>query len=709
MDTKLKKLNRTLLQLILIPVCAALFIGSLHFGIGITVNLNRLHGRVSLGKGYLESGQMLYELEHDLDRVRLSVFGDYFYGLEEELSQQAAPEAKPEKRDPAEAKQLLWNYVKPSLKEAEQYAKSEGFQFYVKFLDWSFESKGYESEQTENKKIVASLTSNAEKTTLGGKLSKEWKTEGSTQFVGDATYQFREVFDRAEYIMSQYVGSEISLEPGDIEILVGYTDEQIAQREQAFDRTCEKLSRNITGLALCAFGTLLLFIILCFITGRKDETGRIRLGGIDCWPTELFLLFIPSLVILGGIDIVEAFDSLRSVFYYSGGGYAYKAVEGWSLEYVIMLGIAWLIATLGLSLILCVVRKIKAGQLLKTCLSFRILRWCARGVSDVYYGGSAMRKMVLVILGACLLCATVISMPLVAGVLIVLSARLIRQYEAVKRGIDEIRSGNTGYHIPIEGNPKGEMQQLGAKVNEISEGFDLAVRREMKNQRMKSELISNVSHDLKTPMTSIITYIDLLKKEGLQSENAPRYLEILDEKSQRLKKLCEDLFEAAKASSGDMPVELSRLEMTSLVKQMMGEYQDRFQEKGLQILFHSDEERLYVMADGKLLWRVMENIFGNLLKYAMEDTRVYLDVRQIKREGQDFIVLDVKNMSKYPLNIPADELVERFQRGDESRNTEGSGLGLAIARDLTTLQKGQFDLTVDGDLFKVTILFKEVK
>jgi len=159
-----------------------------------------------------------------------------------------------------------------------------------------------------------------------------------------------------------------------------------------------------------------------------------------------------------------------------------------------------------------------------------------------------------------------------------------------------------------------------------------------------------------------------------------------------------------------MPVHLTRLEMASLVNQGLGEYQDRFQEKGLQMIFHADQDKFYVMADGQLLWRVIENLFGNLLKYAMENTRVYLDLRQVADgDGKGYVALDVKNMSKYPLNIPAEELMERFKRGDESRSTEGSGLGLAIARDLTVLQKGQFDLKIDGDLFKATVMFEEVK
>ena len=273
----------------------------------------------------------------------------------------------------------------------------------------------------------------------------------------------------------------------------------------------------------------------------------------------------------------------------------------------------------------------------------------------------------------------------------------VKKYCAVKEGVNQIKRGNLDYKIPV--TEAGELDRLAMSVNEISDAMNIAVMDKLKNQRMKIDLISNVSHDLRTPLTSMVSYVDLLKTEGLDSENAPMYLEIIDEKTRRLRKLTEDLFEAAKASSGNIPVDINRIEMTSIVNQAMAEMEERLSENNLDVIFTNKAESIFVMADGQLLWRVIENLLTNVSKYALPASRVYIDIT----EENDMICLDVKNMSKDRLNISADELMERFKRGDESRNTEGSGLGLAIAKDLTNLMNGRFELTIDGDLFKVRV------
>jgi signal transduction histidine kinase len=230
----------------------------------------------------------------------------------------------------------------------------------------------------------------------------------------------------------------------------------------------------------------------------------------------------------------------------------------------------------------------------------------------------------------------------------------------------------------------------------------------MKNQRMKAELISNVSHDLKTPLTSMVTYIDLLKTEGLTSEGAPEYLDILDQKTNRLRQLTEDLFEAAKASSGAIPVKKEKVDMLSLINQGLGEMNQGILESGLEIIIKAELEKYYVCADGQLLWRVVENLLGNVLKYAQENTRVYINItEQGAHDKPSMVVLEIKNISRQALNIEADELMERFKRGDESRATEGSGLGLAIAKDLVKLQGGWLDIKIDGYLFKATVMLEK--
>lgn len=218
---------------------------------------------------------------------------------------------------------------------------------------------------------------------------------------------------------------------------------------------------------------------------------------------------------------------------------------------------------------------------------------------------------------------------------------------------------------------------------------------------MKTELITNVSHDIKTPLTSIINYIDLLKRENPQDPKIKGYLEVLENKAQRLKVLTEDVVEASKASTGNIALEMTNLNFTELLHQVIGEFEERFQERGLTLVPHLDQEETIICADGRRLWRVLENIFGNVSKYAMENTRVYADMTV----SGERVVFSLKNISAQPLNISAEELTERFIRGDVSRNTEGSGLGLSIAKDLTELQGGEFQLYLDGDLFKVTVGF----
>ena len=220
----------------------------------------------------------------------------------------------------------------------------------------------------------------------------------------------------------------------------------------------------------------------------------------------------------------------------------------------------------------------------------------------------------------------------------------------------------------------------------------------MKSERLKTELITNVSHDIKTPLTSIINYVDLLKKEELQDERIREYVEILDMKSQRLKKLTEDLVEASKVSSGNVKLTIEEINLKELINQSIGEFKDRFEEKGLQIESNMPEG-IKVKADNRYLYRVIENLFSNITKYALENSRVYIDITKEKNK----ISISMKNISKEKLNISSDELMQRFVRGDKARYTEGSGLGLSIAKSLTELQGGTFDIYIDGDLFKVVI------
>lgn len=238
-------------------------------------------------------------------------------------------------------------------------------------------------------------------------------------------------------------------------------------------------------------------------------------------------------------------------------------------------------------------------------------------------------------------------------------------------------------------------------LNNISNGMTTAVEQRLKSERFKTELITNVSHDIKTPLTSIVNYVDLLKKEPTASENAKEYLEVLDRQSARLKKLIEDLVEASKASTGNIAVNIEKTDIVELLNQSAGEYSERFAALGLEPIVKAPQGSVYILADGKLLWRVFDNLLGNICKYSIPNTRVYMDVIS----DASRVMVTLKNISKYPLNISTDELLERFVRGDSARTTDGSGLGLSIAKSLTELQNGSFTLSVDGDLFKVMVGF----
>lgn len=243
----------------------------------------------------------------------------------------------------------------------------------------------------------------------------------------------------------------------------------------------------------------------------------------------------------------------------------------------------------------------------------------------------------------------------------------------------------------------GEFARLAADINSITEGLNKAVDNEIKSERLKNELITNVSHDIRTPLTSIITYVDLLKNEKDQTR-AAEYIEIIEQKSQRLKVLTEDLFEATKAASGNIPVNFEKIDLVSLITQGLGEFDDKIQASALDFKI-SSHDKVFIYADGKLFWRAIENLLLNIFKYALAGSRVYINII----DSGPVVILTIKNISAYELNISADELMERFKRGDESRSSQGSGLGLSIAKSLIEIQKGCFNIEIDGDLFKAII------
>ena len=249
-----------------------------------------------------------------------------------------------------------------------------------------------------------------------------------------------------------------------------------------------------------------------------------------------------------------------------------------------------------------------------------------------------------------------------------------------------------------------KFKEHGENINKVSDGIALAVNERMKSEHFKTELITNVSHDIKTPLTSIINYVDLIKKEDIEDEKLQEYVDVLDRQSARLKKLIEDLMEASKASTGNLTVNLEECNVEVLLTQVIGEFEEKLQKNQLEVVVDKPEHPVKMMADGRHIWRVLDNLLNNACKYSLPGTRVYVSLKQDNKEA----VIVFKNISKDALNIPSDELMERFVRGDSSRNTEGSGLGLSIAQSLTELMHGTMKLEIDGDLFKVILRFPTI-
>lgn len=288
----------------------------------------------------------------------------------------------------------------------------------------------------------------------------------------------------------------------------------------------------------------------------------------------------------------------------------------------------------------------------------------------------------------------------IASLIIVLCAIA---FQRVKQGGEKIVSGDLENKIDTT-YMFGDIKDFADSLNNINQGLQNAIDDKMKSERFKTELITNVSHDIKTPLTSIVNYVDLIKKEESENEKINEYIEVLDRQSNRLKKLIEDLVEASKASTGNLTVELEKCNLSLLINQAIGEFSEKLDSKNLQVVQTIDSQDVYIMADGRRLWRVLDNLLNNIYKYAMSGTRVYVDLICNNCKA----TVTFRNISNMPINLSSEELTERFVRGDRSRNTEGSGLGLSIAKSLTELQNGTFFVTADGDLFKVQLCFNTI-
>ena len=373
-------------------------------------------------------------------------------------------------------------------------------------------------------------------------------------------------------------------------------------------------------------------------------------------------------------------------------------IEPHWVQLVLSLTIAFVIFFLDIMTIHSLSKKIKSGELLKRTILGYILTHTFKLAGGEKY---LFAKIIGGFIFCTLLAATGWGAFIVLILIFIFVPVQLRKYAELKRGIREVKAGNYDYNIPIYSN--GELDRLSMDINSIADAQEIVVANELHNQRLKSELISHVSHDLRTPLTSMVSYLDLLRFEGLDSEKAPEYLDIITDKTNRLSKLTDDLFEAAKSSSGDIPVELTKIEMVSLVRQAIAEEADACKNEDITPVMNTNLESAFVYADGQQLWRVIDNLFTNVCKYSVTGSRAYINLYDV----DTYYALEIKNVSNSPLNINPDELMERFRRGDRSRNTDGSGLGLSIAKDLVKLMHGKFEIEIDGDLFKASVYMKK--
>ena len=510
--------------------------------------------------------------------------------------------------------------------------------------------------------------------------------------------------------------------------------DQFYQNKVAYDNNIPYFKGTTWLLVLSIILFLGATIWLTLEAGRTAEDEELHLNGFDHWKTEIAAVLIVLIWIVGsyiGIhfwngNIYTMINDIPTYLKDGGTYFEYYYARGMDVSsaymsaslYLPSLSIAELaeiyfygVFTLGCFFMgyVSLIKRIKGRNLWKNSL----LRVIVRFIYKIYDNRKKTTKTVLLLCGFFLvqgiavLFRNGVTMLLVlladVGVFyVVLNGLLLK--EKLKKGIEEIALGNMEYQIPLQGL-RGENLKLAEMINGIANGFHMAVEEAMKNERLKTDLITNVSHDIKTPLTSIINYVAILKQSDIADPKIQGYLDILEAKAQRLKTLTEDVVEASKVSSGNISLEYMDVDLVEMIQQTEGEMAEKFEARNLKMIVNLPAEPAVVHVDGRRMWRVLENIFGNVAKYAMPGTRVYADLKL----EEDTVDLSLKNVSEHQLNISADELTERFIRGDLSRSSEGNGLGLSIAQSLTTMQGGTFNLYLDGDLFRVNIRFPRVK
>lgn len=515
--------------------------------------------------------------------------------------------------------------------------------------------------------------------------------------------------------------------PDDLQVMIGVRKELTAKdcfatTQQAYNNAIPGFSQNMIAAVICLLVFLCLFIYLTATEGavidKETKQKHYVLKAEDKIPTELFGAF--ALLVFG--LLIAAIDS----FFLEGSWLSelYSLYERSGVT-LFVAGMVLLCSLCGSFFYYSLVRRIKAhmlwrGSLLRWCVSFVKKGWSyiqnhrslvARvWIPYLIFAGLNILVMLLVAVttgDAVVLILGIIILDALTGIVLYRNAKA---REDILQVMYRICNGDLNAKVD-EKLLNGDNLVLAKAVNRIGDSVRSAVETSMKDERLKADLITNVSHDLKTPLTSIINYVDLIRREQVENPRIQEYIAVLDAKSQRLKQLTEDLLEASKISSGNIVLHMERINLVELLNQTLGEFSEKFEQKGLLPVINGPSQPVAIMADGRRIYRVLENLFNNIFKYALEGTRIYIDLgytqRQTGADGipQAGVFISVKNISAGELNVAPEELTERFIRGDESRTTEGSGLGLSIAKNLTEAMNGTFTISIDGDLFKVIMVF----
>lgn len=498
-------------------------------------------------------------------------------------------------------------------------------------------------------------------------------------------------------------GNQMLWPADDMTLIIGI-DTELSAEDDIYEasREYEQLHPWIKVCIFCGLVSLMGWIIslvyLTLATGRRTEEEKIHLNPIDKIKTEILV----AAFIFMMVELVILITKVNS--------------EEWAVYGIIVASgtVSLVIDGLFLIFYLSMVRRMKAEMLWETSVAC----WLERGIRKVFARQKTTVRVLLLFAGHMAVCfilavgafyyrsmtALVLLLLFSAGECYMILRKAVEQYQ-IRLGVEKIRDGALSGKIDIE-QLHGEEKSLAEAINNIGEGLLHAVDDSTKNERMKADLITNVSHDIKTPLTSIINYVNLMKLEKIDNERVQGYIQILDEKSQRLRQLTADLVEASKISSGNVKLDMQVIDLVELVYQTSGEFNEKFEQKELTIVTKLPKTAVLIRADGRQLYRVIENLYNNVAKYALEKTRVYVDISYVEEK----VVFSIKNVSEHSLareNSNAGDLTERFIRGDSSRTTEGSGLGLSIAKSLTVLMGGVFDIKVDGDLFKASITFPQ--